>query len=283
MKTALLIINYNDATTTELLLKNVEAYQCLDLIVVLDNASTDDSFGQLKKYQSDHIHVIQSEGNKGYAYAINFGSNYLIELYQDCNIIVSNSDIVIYQEDDLKKLIDSKREDIAILAPIIKEPDGISRGWKLPTPHRDAVLNIIYLYRLLKERLLNYPDDYYEHKNMVEVDVVLGCFYLIDTRYLKKVGFYDENTFLYYEENIMAKKLMDIHAKTMINCQVEMLHNHSVSIDKSINRLHKLKLLKQSQYYFQVKYQHATLLERFALKLTAKGSYCIFSILYRIH
>lgn len=282
MKTALLIINYNDALTTQTLINNVSDYNCLDRIVVLDNMSTDNSYSFLyEKYNSDHINIIQSEGNKGYAYAINYGCKFLMDIYGDCNVIVSNSDIIIYNEEDIKKLIESKEDSYAIVAPITREKEGLDRGWKIPYPIQDSLLNLVYIHRFLKPKLLFYSDEYYKDKKMVEVDVVLGCFYLIDTRYLRQVNFYDENTFLYYEENIMARKLKNINAKSMINCEVEVYHNHSVSIDRSVKKLKKFQLLKESQYYFQVNYNNANLFERFLLKFTYKLSYYIFKIAYK--
>ena len=282
MKNCFLIINYNDAKTTISLIENIKKYTCLDLIVVLDNKSTDDSYQVLKKYHDTHIHVIQSEANKGYAYAMNYGSKYLIDLYGECNIIISNADIVIDKEDDLVRLIHKKTDDIAILAPVIQEHDGISRGWKIPTPFQDSLLNLVYVHRFLKPKLLYYPNVYYQDKNLVEVEVILGCFFMIDSRYLKKVGFFDEHTFLYYEENIMAKKLKDIHAKTMVCCDVQVFHDHSVSIDKSVTRINKYIALKTSQYYFQKHYNHANIFECFLLRSTYWLSYGLLKIVYSL-
>lgn len=283
MKNVFLVINYNDEVTTSLLVESIKNFSCIDLIVILDNKSKDDSFSMLrKKYKNERIHVIQSEENKGYAYAINFGSRYIMNLIGDCNIIVSNSDIEIYCENDLKTLLDSKNEDEAMIAPVIKEHEGLSKGWKIPTPIQDCLLNIVYIHRWLRPKLLFYPESYFKGKDKAEVEVVLGCFFVIDSRYLKKANYYDEATFLYYEENIMAKKLKDIGAKTVINLNVEVFHNHSVSIDKSINRLNKYKILKESQYYFQTKYHHANWLERCLLKFTYKMSYYILKLVYQI-
>lgn len=283
MKTIFLIINYNDADTTEMLIKNIINYNCLDCIVVLDNKSTDNSYTYLsQKYKTEHIHVIQSEINKGYAYGINFGCQYIEKLYGDANVIISNSDIEIRSEKDIEKLIACKKKDYAIVAPIIFTHGKIDRGWKIPSPLQDCLLNIVYIHKFLKPKLLFYKDSYYASKGLKEVEVILGCFFLIDTYYLKKVNYFDENTFLYYEENIMAKKLKDISVKTMINCDVEVIHNHSVSIDKSINKIKKYKLLKESQFYFQKEYNHANLIERFLLKFTDKMSYCILKIVYTI-
>lgn len=283
MKTALLIINYNDAETTEKLIRNVEEYSCLDIVLVLDNCSTDDSFSYLKKkYMSDKIAVIQSEANKGYAYAMNYGCKYLIERLGDCNVIVSNSDIIIYDETDLIKLIASKSEGVAIVAPIVEGHNEESKGWKIPTPLQESLLNIIYIHRFLESRFLEYKMDYYQDKSMVEVEVILGCFFLIDTRYLQEVGFYDEHTFLYYEENIMARKLQSINAKTMVNTEVKVFHNHSVTIDKAFNKLNKLRILKESQYYFQKNYNGAGIMSRMALRITQKTNYQLFKVIYGI-
>ncbi len=283
MKNILLIINYNDAETTKVLIDNVRDYEVLDGIVILDNKSSDDSYDELRKLETSKIKVIQSEANKGYAYAINFGSNYIRRVFGDSHVIVSNSDIVIYQEDDIQHLIHTHEQTNAgITAPIVREHEGLSKGWKNPTPLQDAILNIVYIHRFLKPKFLYYKDSYYENKKHVPVEVILGCFFIIDTNTLEQVDGFDEHTFLYYEENIMAKKLEQISKQTYIDCEVEIFHNHSVSINKSVSRLRKYTTLKDSQYYFQTKYNHANAFERFLLKLTAKCSYLIFSIAYRV-
>ncbi len=284
MKTALLIINYNDAKTTEQLILNTKDYKCLDAILVLDNYSTDDSYTYLKeRYREKHIQVRRSEGNYGYAYAINYGCKQLMEHFrEDCNVIISNSDIVIYKESDIEKLITCKSEEMAIVAPVVKEAQGISRGWKLPTPMKDALCNIVFIHRFLTKWLLHYGENHYKGKKLVEVDVILGCFFLMDTKYLREVDYYDEETFLYYEENIMAKKLKDIGAKTIVNTEVEVFHNHSVSIDKAFGKLKKIKMLKETQYYFQTEYNKANAFERACLNGTRKASYHILKLIYNI-
>ncbi len=43
------ILNYNDAETTEKLVKQIVDYKVLHQIIVVDNASTDNSLERLKK------------------------------------------------------------------------------------------------------------------------------------------------------------------------------------------------------------------------------------------
>ena len=275
MKTGFLIVNYNDFQTTSTLLENIKSYSILDKIVVVDNKSKDDSFERLRNmYTSDKIAVIQNTANKGYGSGINFGAKYLEETIGICNIIVSNPDIVIYKEEDLIKLIQMKKDECAILAPVIKEHEGYNRGWKVPTPLQDALLNLPYIHRFLRKTLLHYKDGFFT-KKLVEVEAVSGCFFMIDGRYLKQVDYFDENVFLYYEENIIAKKMENIGKKTYICTDVEVFHNHSVTIDKSINKANKYLALKKSQMYFQKHYNNAGSFARMMLKWSAKFSYFV--------
>lgn len=279
MKTCFLIINYNDYETTQKLLENIKNYGILEKTIVVDNCSTDNSYQLLvKNYESEKIKILKSSSNNGYASGINMGCKYINGLYNEVNIIISNSDIVIYNEADINHLIESKPNDCAIIAPIVKEHTGYNRGWKIPTPLQDVMLNIVYVHKHLRPKMLFYNDEYFKSE-LVNVEAVSGCFFVIDSRYLAQVGYFDENTFLYYEENIIAKKIQKINKKIMINTRIEVFHNHSVSIDKSINHMNKYKELKTSQIYFQKVYNNANLFEIFLLNFTNKLSYLIIKIM----
>ena len=279
MKTAFLIVNYNDAETTIELLENIRNFKALDLIVVIDNASTNDSYLVLKKkFENKKIHILEAKSNNGYAAGINYGSKYIIDLLGNCNIIVSNPDIVIYKEEDILNMISKKADDIGIIAPIIKEHTGLNRGWRIPTPLQDAILNIVYFHRFLRPILLFYKEDHY-NLPLAEVEAVSGCFFLIESKCLQQVNYFDENVFLYYEENIIGKKMQTLNKKVVIDTETEVFHNHSVTIDKTINHKNKYKELKKSQYYFQTVYNNANFLEKLLLKLTDFASYFVISIL----
>lgn len=279
MKNGFIIINYNDFQTTIKLLNNIKDYKVIDKIVVVDNASTDDSVSELKKYESEKITIIVNDSNKGYGSGINFGSKYLIEKLGQCRLIISNSDIVIYKEEDLIDLLRSFPDDAGIVGPIVKEHSGLNRGWKIPTPFQDSMLNLVGIQRLIKPRIMFYGDDYYKQK-LIEVEAVSGCFFVIDSVSLVSANFFDEGVFLYYEENIMSRKMEGIHKKIYVNTQVEVFHNHSVSINKSINKIKKYTTLKRSQFYFQKEYNNAGMGSQLLLKFTAAFSYSILKFVY---
>ena len=49
MKTGFVILNYNSYNLTSKLAAAVSAYRNIDLVVIVDNKSTDDSYEKLKK------------------------------------------------------------------------------------------------------------------------------------------------------------------------------------------------------------------------------------------
>ncbi|MDD3453386.1 MAG: glycosyltransferase [Bacilli bacterium] len=270
MQTGFIIVNYNDYKTTQKLINNIIDYKIINKIVVVDNASTDDSYQKLIKINNDKLIVLKNTDNKGYGSGINVGAKYLKKIFHNWNIIISNADIIINDENDLIKLIDNLSDDnIGVIAPVINEHGTLNRGWIIPSPKTDVLLNLPYFYKHFKNKLLLYKNDYYK-SDMTEVEVVSGCFFLTKLDILEKIDYFDENVFLYYEENILASKLKKINKKTFINNKIQVIHDHSVTIDKSINKIRKYKILKKSQFYFQTKYNKANVIDKFLLYISIK-------------
>ena len=268
MKNVMVIVNYNDFETTKRLLNNVKDYKCLDKIIVVDNHSSDNSLLKLESLSIKKLEVIETGNNKGYSYALNIGSKRAIDLYKECNIIVSNSDIIIDSEYDLKELIDTLSDTRVIVAPNIIEDNSLSRGWRLPTPFDDIKQNIIGYGEKYFNNKMRYDDTYYV-KHLSKVDTVSGCFFLIRSKHLENIDFFDENVFLYYEENIFGYKTKKLNKTIVINNDIDVVHDHAKTIDKNLKRINKYKILKKSQYYFEKNYNKANIFELFLLKFTA--------------
>lgn len=261
----MVIVNYNDYETTKRLLDNVKDYKVLKEIVVVDNKSTDDSLKKLKKLESKKITIIDSGNNKGYSYALNVGCKYLIDKYKVLNIVISNSDIIIDSENDIKDLNSYISDENVIVGPTIIQGNDLNRGFKIPTPWQDIKQNIVFFGKRVLAKELSYPDNYY-HKDISKVDTVSGCFFMISSKHLEDMGYFDENVFLYYEENIMGIKTKRLKKNIIVCNNVDVVHDHSVSIDKSLKRIKKYDILKTSQEYFEKTYNSASKIELFFLK-----------------
>lgn len=258
MQTAIIIVNYNDCETTKRLVENIKKYKLIEKIVIVDNNSSEEEKEKLKTIKNKKVKIIYNEENRGYSYAINAGAKYLISLYGKCNIIVSNSDIIIKEEKHIKELLKTLlQKKVGVASPVIYENKKLNRGWKLTTPKQDIFMLLPKLYHHFEEKYRYYKEEHYQGKESV-VDVVSGCFFLIRSTVLEEIGFLDENVFLYYEENILAQKLRKLKLETRINNEVVIIHDHSVTIDKNINRKKKLQVLRESQMYYEETYNHAT-------------------------
>ena len=265
-KLGMVIVNYNDFKMTSRLLENVKDYKCLDKIVVVDNNSSDNSFDKLKEFESNRITIIKNS-NRQYSSGLNVGAKCLIKKVGECNIIFSNSDIIIKGEEDLKRLSSDINKDIVVVGPTVEEKGELNRGWHLPSTNQEILFNIPLLSRYFKKKYLPYKEESYQGDTTI-VDVVSGCFFVVDSKFLQDNDYFDETTLLYYEEQIFATKVKRKKKKELIDNRVIIIHDHSVSIDKSIKRVEKQRILKVSQRYYAKKYQKANKLQMALLYIT---------------
>ena len=249
MKNGMVILNYNDSENTKLILEEIKDFKILDAIIVVDNHSTDNSVEVLKKFENKKIKIVEAKENKGYAAGNNVGIKYLIDHFEVDNIIISNPDIIVTEKEIEKLVKDLEDKRVSVIAPNVKEPLGISCGWKLPTFLSELVSNIPF-FRRFEFSLLSYPKEEYK-KKLTKVDVVKGCFFIIKKEVFENIDLFDENTFLYYEEIIMAKKLQEKGYTTYVDNEVTVIHALSQCVDKNVKRIEKFKILKTSQFYYE--------------------------------
>lgn len=259
----LIVLNYNDYKTTSKFLEKIKDYKTIDHIVVVDNNSSDDSYELLLKYKSDKIHVIKSEKNGGYSYGNNYGIKYAMKEFNTEYIIISNPDVFFEEKvvDDMIKMYD-KEERVAIVAPTMLINGELKwTSWRLPKFKDDLISLSDMLKRWLGDKTL-YPKEHFNGEYSF-VDVLPGSLFMIPANVMKKIGFFDEDVFLYCEEKMMSKRLLDRGYKNIILNNITYDHQHSVSIGKNINNSIKIyKLMADSTYIYNVKYNNIGFLKK---------------------
>lgn len=238
--TGMVVLNYNDYSSTENLLKIVDTITSIDVIIVVDNCSSDDSFIQLKKFVSRKISVIKTEANRGYAAGNNFGIKYAIEKLSVDNLFIANPDIIIDATtvERVLEFLESK-PDVGIVSCLMKKADGsiCESAWRLPGLKECVYDSCIILKHYFKDKW-DYEESI-EGKKYIPVDVIPGSFFAIKSQVMDSIGYFDERTFLYYEENILAIKAKENGYKNYLLCNASYVHNHSVTINKNIKSLRK--------------------------------------------
>ena len=263
MKTAVIILNYNSKNDTIRYVNKIKDYEVLDAIIVVDNKSTNsEEFKDLKLLQSEKVRVILSDRNGGYSYGNNFGLKYLEALGQDYDyVVISNPDVEVSKEafeacfQELEE-----NEKLAVCAPIMLNGEGnhIRRSsWKIRTPKIDMInssrLNEVLFYKWFRDG--EYREEEYKQEKL-EVECVSGAFFAIKLNLFKQIGYFDENVFLFYEEDILASKLKKLGYKEMSLNSVSFKHFESQSIGKAMSYFNKIKRLQTSKMYFQKTYHH---------------------------
>ena len=268
MKVAVIIVNYNDVDDTQKYVNTITKYDVIDRIVVVDNQSTTaGTFEKLQKLESDKVKVIKSDKNGGYDYGNNFGINFLKSLKEEYDYyIISNPDISVTEE-AIKHCLDVAENDskIGVIAPRMfnKENNPIRRSsWKMRTfwldvVHSTRVLEIIF-YKVLRNG--EYLEKDYE-KEILEVEAISGAFFIIKDTVLNEIGLLDEDVFLFYEEDILAKRIAEKEYKIVSLNSEKFIHYESQTIGKTLSYYKKMRQLFISKMYYHKKYNKINFLQ----------------------
>lgn len=279
---AVVILNYNDATTTIEILSKIIRYEIITHIVVVDNCSTDNSLQILSSHASSKVDVVKSDRNGGYGYGNNYGIRYLNEKYKPSHILICNPDIDI-EESVLAKMLDVFEKDskVAVVAPYMLNRDGRKEpgtAWRLPTKYE-----YIFSADLIVGHFLR--PTYYPNLDKLpdvtkEVDCVAGSLLMVDTAKMLKYGMYDENIFLFGEETTIGSKFKKVGLKTVLLLQETFLHLHGVSINKTTgSEIKKRKLMLASRQYILKTYLGASKMDLLLAKIVYSISMFEFRLL----
>lgn len=238
----IIILNYNDYATTKRYLESVKDFDSLHRIVVVDNCSSDGSYQKLKKYESDKIRIIQTSKNQGYACGNNYGVNYAFTEFGDIdNLIISNPDIEIDNE-TIKTLSNyiEHNDDVFGVTPVVLDAKGhVTRNfaWRKPTypllliacsSILQGVLRKVFHYTRF------YSKDDLKNNFCLKADILPGCFFMVRGKKWREIGGFCEETFLYFEEDILFSKATNLGYDNVVLCSKKLRHYEGVSISKSI-------------------------------------------------
>ena len=267
---AVIILNYItwEETLKEIdIVKSLNASSQLDIIVV-ENNSPNNSYNCLLEHSKNNFILIKSENNNGYASGNNLGLRYCFQKgYKYAWIL--NNDILIEDRDIVAKLISVFNDDsVAVVNPDIYTPEKhlYNRDSSKPSFY-DLTLGM-FRYRK-KGRIIKDIGGYgYVYRPQ-------GCCMMVDLSKMREVDYLDEYTFLYFEEVILAERLIkkDYKCACCLDCSV--IHNHSKTVKSSIKRRQIAKIQLESFNYYLRKYRNFGVLKRFICRLFYKLKLCL--------
>ena len=253
----IIILNYNNYELTIKCAENLLNLEVDAIILIVDNKSTNDSFNILKQHFYNKIDVIQSGQNKGYSSGNNLGFKYLKNKYPFLKYVsIMNPDVLITYRNIFSNLTSllEKYDDIAAITGMTLTRGKLNISncfWNIPRGIEVATEQFELSNR--KELPLE-PDE----NGVAKVEVIPGCFFIIKADIFEKIGGFDENVFLFNEENILAIKIRKIGMSNALSVKDSYIHNH-VHYKKNLKqKLHSKEIGYNSRRYLISTYYGCT-------------------------
>lgn len=229
MDLSIIILNYKSKGFVMHCIKSIKEADFGDLqyeIIVVDNDS-DDSIGQILAWQYPDVVFIQNDLNIGHG----AGNNVGLKRAQGDYFVVMNADTISFK-DTFTKLYHymETHKEVGIAGPQQLNPDksvqnSCYRWHGLFTPlYRRTPLG---RFRFAQRDLDRYLMKDFSHREIREVDWLLGSFFFMRASALKEVGLFDERFFLYFEDTDLCRRFWQKKWLVVYNPEARIIHNHN--------------------------------------------------------
>ncbi len=193
-KISVILVNYNGKEYNDKCISSIldSTIRRQIQIVVVDNASTDDSLELLKKNWGSHeqVKILSLDENYGFSKANNEGIRWSLEQGIEYFLLLNNDTEI--QPDAIEKMIHYQKEKNGIIVPKILYSDRRDTIWC-------AGGSFTPILRKAVQRGFNQTDKR-QFDVSVECQFANGCALFLSKEVVGKIGYLDERFFLYYED-----------------------------------------------------------------------------------
>lgn len=287
-KISIIIVNWNAG---QQLLESISSIKdhhrgLVASVIIVDNASTDNSLQLLDEQVSDlpfPLHVIRNKENCGFATACNQGaalgnSPYILFLNPDTRLFENSLSV------PLAFMEQPENTKIGICGIRLVDEDGnaSTAAANFPTLRVMAgkILGLSKIFpKVFPSHLMN-STDLLENNNLV--DQVIGAFFLIRRNVFKCCNGFDERFFVYFEEVDLSLRVKQLGYSSHILTEASALHrgggsSNQVKADRLFYSL-RSRILYAKKHYSRTEFIALALLTWLELPLrfiqgAAKGSW----------
>lgn len=198
---SVVIVNWNTRVILQGCLESIytQTRQIAYEVIVIDNASSDDSVGMIKEHYPQ-VRLIENKDNRGFAAANNQGMRVAKGRY----VLLLNSDTIVL-DGAIQKTIGfaDRHPGAAVVGCKVLNPDKTLQPTCFMFPSvQNMLLSATYLYKVFpRSRYLCREEmAWWNRDDEREVEVVTGCYMLVRKEAIDQVGMMDETFFMYGEE-----------------------------------------------------------------------------------
>lgn len=217
IKVLVIIINFKTSHLIQGLINSIVENKNKISILIVDNASTQKTYNELKVINDDRIHILRSEKNLGFTGGINYALKYAMNNLQEFKyFFLINPDAFSSPNliSDLSEILTLKK-DAACISPQILNLNG--NPW-----YSGARINYIKGKVSTSISIESKNTDKY-----FEVDAFCGCAVLFDWDKVIEAGMFNEDLFMYYDEADLSIRLKEKGYKILYTPTHYILHDIS--------------------------------------------------------
>ena len=236
MDLSVVIVNYQTFELTKNTINSILEYNypfSVEILVV-DNASTDDSLSRLKDYFGSKVKFIASAENNGFA----AGNNQALRIADGRYQLLLNSDTVVWQDtlEDIYNYME-KHEDVgACGCRVLLENGELDKACKRSFPNvKNSFFRLFHIPTKSSNdnyNLTDLPDD-----EVYEIDCLTGAFMFMRKDALDDAGLLDETFFMYGEDIDLCYRIKKAGWKIIYYGKSKITHLKGASSKKQKSKL----------------------------------------------
>lgn len=222
---SIIIVNWNTKDILSDCLRSIykETKDIKFETIVIDNNSSDNSVGMIKQ-NFPQVLLIENKDNKGFAAANNQGINIAKGKY----LLLLNSDTIIL-DNALKKAYEfatSNQNADVIGCKILNKDRTLQPSCSMFPSLLNRFLMLTYLYKIFpKSKFFGRAQmTWFNYDRKIEVDVISGCFMVINRKAIDRVGPMDEDFFMYSEEVDWCWRFKKSGYKIVFTPEAQIIH-----------------------------------------------------------
>jgi hypothetical protein len=235
-----IIVNFNAGNGLIDCVSSILASCSQSEIIVVDNASEDDSIDRLTAAfnNSSQVHILRNHANLGFSKACNIGAGKAVGRY----LLFLNPDCVI-DAATIPALIGAlgSHSNAGMAGAMLLNPDGSEQAGArrtIPTPWR-AFIRAFGLSRFQHRFPRFFSDFILLHEPIpeteIEVEAISGACMMVDKRVYKDVGSMDEGYFMHVEDLDWCMRMRNKGYKILFVPSAKVVHRQGTcSLDRPI-------------------------------------------------
>jgi N-acetylglucosaminyl-diphospho-decaprenol L-rhamnosyltransferase len=233
------VVNYNAGEHLLRCVASVEAHggDAVVEIVVVDNASTDESSAKLLERHPD-VTLIENHDNRGFATAVNQGIRTVTAPY--VFVLNPDADISAGTLAGFVKLAED-HPNAGAIGPLVRDLDGSLYPSARKVPSIGEAVGHAFLHPFNPDNRFSraYTMSDWDRSSEREVSWVSGSCMLLRRSALEQVGLFDEGYFMYAEDADLCTRIRRAGWTVLFTPELEVAHERGVSTGNSKRMIHE--------------------------------------------